>query len=488
MRSYIVKFWFCVAIILILHGCITTNPTTGNRVFTGGMTAQDEIILGRKNHPQMLKLFSGEYEDKLLESYVSSVGKLLAQTVERRQFDYKFTVLNSGVVNAFALPGGYIYISRGLLALASSESEMAAVLAHELGHINALHHAQRQGKKVLTNAVLTSVGIAAGKEVARFSDIIASGLLSALSREDEIDSDKLSFRYLARAGFDPHAVPSFLAKLRANAQLNAKREGEAPDSVDDFDYFGTHPIPAERLAIAKIEAQKYQEGSSLGDRNIYLDKIDGMLFGDDPEQGLIIGRVFAHPKLRFQFQVPKNYSLFNSPTSVIARGPNRETIIFDQAKETADGPVSFYLREVWGKELRLENIENIDVNGLSAATAEARVRTARGMRDLRMVAIKKDLQTVYRFAFYTEPGKSKQHSLAFRRVTHSFRILSKQEAKSLKPLRVRIQTAKSGDTIETLSRKMQVDNLYREEHFRVINGLGVNDSIISGRKYKIIAN
>lgn len=488
MRSYIIKFWFCVAIIIILDGCITTNPTNGNRVFTGGMTAQDEIILGRKNHPQMLKLFSGEYEDKLLESYVSSVGKLLAQTVERRQFDYKFTILNSGVVNAFALPGGYIYISRGLLALAGSESEMAAVLAHELGHINGLHHAQRRGKKVLTNAVLTSVGIAAGKEAARFSDIIASGLLSALSREDEIDSDNLSFRYLARAGFDPHAVPSFLAKLRANAQLNAKREGKDPDSVDDFDYLGTHPIPAERLAIAKIEAQKYREASSPGDRNVYLDKIDGMLFGDDPEQGLIRGRVFAHPKLRFQFQMPRNYSLFNSPNSVIARGPNRETIIFDQAKETADGPVSFYLTEVWGRDIRLENIENIDVNGLSAATAEARVRTAQGMRDLRMVAIKKDLQTVYRFAFYTEPGRIKQHSLAFRRVTHSFRILSKQEAKSLKPLRVRIKTANSGDTIESLSKKMQVDNLHREEHFRVINGLEVGDSIVPGRKYKIIAD
>jgi predicted Zn-dependent protease len=488
MRSNIFKFLLSVGVILNLQGCMTTNPTTGTRVFTGGMTEQDEITLGRKNHPQMLKLFGGEYKDNVLKSYVSSVGNLLAQTVERRQFDYKFTILNSGVVNAFALPGGYIYISRGLLALAGNESEMAAVLAHELGHVSGLHHAQRQGKQVLANAVLTGVGIAAGKEVAQFGNIIASGLLGAWSREDEIDADTLSFRYLSRAGFDSKAIPNFLAKLRANAQLNAKREGKSPDSVDHFDYFGTHPIPSERLAFAEIEAQKYQKVNSTADQNVYLDKIDGMLFGDDPEQGFVRGRSFAHPKLRFQFQVPENYSLFNSPTSVIAKGPNKETIIFDQAKETADGPISFYLQEVWGKGISLENIENIDVNGLAAATAEARVRTTRGTRDLRMVAIRKDLQTVYRFAFYTEPGRIKQHSLAFRRVTHSFKILSKQEANSLKPLRIRIRTANSEDTVESFARKMQVDTLHRKEHFRVINGLGVRDVLVSGRKYKIIAD
>ena len=153
----------CIAPLILasLSGC-TTNPATGESVFTGGMDTAQEISIGREQHPQIIRTFGGEYGTPELRRYVDSVGQLLARTVERRGFKYKFTVLNSGIVNAFALPGGYIYISRGLLALAENEAEVAGVLAHELGHINALHHGRRQGSETIAGLLIAGVGIAAG--------------------------------------------------------------------------------------------------------------------------------------------------------------------------------------------------------------------------------------------------------------------------------------------------------------------------------------
>jgi len=469
-----------------LQGCVTKNPATDQQVFTGGMTEQDEINIGRQNHPQIIKSFGGEYKNPTVTAYVNSVGQLLARTVERRNFKYKFTVLNSGIVNAFALPGGYIYISRGLMALAEDEAEMAAVLAHELGHVNALHHARRQGQQVLAGVLLTGVGIAAGREAADLGNIVASGVLSSWSREHELESDLLGLRYLARAGYDPKAVPDFLAKMRSDARLEAKRQGQSPDAVDQFNYLGTHPAPIERVRIATEEALKFNVKNPDRSRDVYLRKINGMLYGDDPEQGFIRGRVFAHPKLRFRFEVPKDFSLFNSPSAVIAKGPDEATIIFDNAKKTADGPVSYYISNVWARGLALKNIQKIDVNGLEGATAQARISTRGGQRDVRLVAIRKDLQTIYRFAFFTKPGQQGRYSTPFRRTTYSFRILTRSEAEALKPLRVRAVRVRSGDTVKSLAARMEGDSRFKEERFRTINGMGPQEKLRRGEMVKLI--
>ncbi len=477
-----------IAFLLIFStsGCISTNPTTGQRVFTADMTTQDEINIGRQNHPQITKLYGGVYENKVLSDYVESVGQLLAQTVERRNFQYKFTILNSPVVNAFALPGGYIYVSRGLLALASDEAEMAAVLAHELGHINALHHARRRGTTFLAEALISGIAVTAGKEAAQVSNLISSGLLSAWSREDEIESDSLALRYLSRAGFDPKASVDFLSKLRAHALLEAKREGKSPGSIDQFDYLGTHPAPIKRIQTAERQVPKYNQRISDRGREIYLRKIDGMLYGDDPSQGLVQGRVFAHPKLRFRFEVPANFTLFNLSNSVIARGPGQTKIIFDQATRPSDGPVSYYLKNVWGRNTTLQDLEKLTINGMKAATGSAALTVNGNRLDARFVAIRKDLHTIYRFLFLSEPGQKSRYSIPFRRTTHSFRLLTEPEVGTLKPLRIRVHKAQSGDTVDSLSRKMVSENGHELERLRVLNGLRPQDQISTGDKIKLV--
>ena len=468
-----------------LSGC-TVNPATGQRTFTGLMTPDEEIRIGRTQHPQILKEFGGRYETGTLGKYVDSIGQLLASTVERRDLKYTFTVLNSEIVNAFALPGGYVYITRGLLALAGSEAELAAVLAHELGHITALHHAQRQGQGLLANILLQGLGIAAGGQVANAGSLVAQAVLRGYSREHERESDDLGIRYMARVGYDPVAMARFLRRMRAESRLQAKLRGESPDKIDQFNYLATHPAPVERVERAEAAARAVTVRDPMTAREIYLAKIDGMLYGDDPEQGFIRGRVFAHPKLRFRFEVPAGFRMFNSARSIIAFGPKGVRIIFDRARKPSDGPVKFYLTRVWARNLDLQEVEAIRINGLEAATGVTRIDTNKGRRDVRLVAIRMNLQTIYRFLLLTPPADTAKMSLPLRRTTYSFRTLNESEARALKPLRLRIVQVRPGDTVRTLAERMPFGE-FRRERFEVLNGLAHNQPVVAGRRVKLVS-
>jgi predicted Zn-dependent protease len=474
-----------------LSGC-TTNPATGENVFTGGMDSAQEISIGREQHPQIIKAFGGEYGSPELRRYIDSIGQLLARTVERREFKYKFTLLNSGIVNAFALPGGYIYISRGLLTLAENEAEVAGVLAHELGHINALHHGRRQGSETIAGILIAGAGIAAnaagvgGNQIGQLGSAVAQSVLRGYSREHELESDRLALRYMTRAGYDPRAMVDFLKKMRGQSRLEAKRLGQSPDKVDATNYLATHPAPIERVRKASALAGQYRVANPMLARDIYLKKIDGIIYGDDPDQGFIRGRSFVHPKLRFRFEVPDRFQLFNSPTQVRAVGPDGATIIFDSARKPSDGPVSYYVTNVWGRGTRLSGLETIHIDGLESATATARVSTNDGPRDARLLAIRKDLQTIFRFAFLTKPGQAARWSTPFRRTSHSFRLLTESEASAIKPLRVRTVRVRRGDTVSSLARRMAGEDGFSLDRFLLINGLTKNAHLRPGQIVKII--
>ena len=268
----------------LLAGC-AKNPATGGTTFTGGLSQADEIQMGRQNHPKIIKEFGGEYGTPELKRYVDGIGQLLAKTSERSDLQFKFTVLNSDIINAFATPGGYVYITRGLMALADNEAQLAGVLAHEIGHITALHHARRHGQSLLANIGLTAVGILAGRQAAQVGQLGAVSLLQSFSRDNEYEADGLGVRYLSRAGFDPAAMAGFLAKLRADTRLTALRRGESPDTVDQFNYLATHPAPAARVKRATALARQTNVRNPMTAKDIYLSKLDGLLYGGDPAEG-----------------------------------------------------------------------------------------------------------------------------------------------------------------------------------------------------------
>jgi len=467
-----------------LAGCATA-PATGRTFFTGGMSAEDEARLGLQEHQKIVPQFGGVYENAELSAYIASIGNLLARTSEIPDQKFTFTVLDSPIVNAFALPGGYVYVTRGLLALAGSEAEVAGVLAHEIGHVAARHAAERYGQNVAANIAGVGLGVLLGSKAISDTFSAASAVaLRSFSRDQEYEADFLGVRYLTRAGFDANAMAGFLSQLQADSRLEAELAGQ-PGSADEFNIMQTHPRTADRIQRAIAEAGAVSVQNPIVGRDVFLDKIDGMLYGDNPDQGLIRDRRFVHPALRFAFTVPEGFRLGNSSERVVARGPEGAGIIFDRASESGTGAMTAYLTQVWAKGVSLQNVEAITVNGMAAATGQVSVNSSGGPRDLRLVAIRYDAQTIYRMLFVTPPKLTASLSLPLRETTYSFRKLSAAEATAVKPWRLVVHKVRPGETANALAERSPFAD-HRLKRFLVLNGLAENSPLPAGRAVKLV--
>ncbi len=476
------------ALLPVLSAC-SVNPATGKQSFTAFMSRAEEMEIGRKEHPKILEEYGGAYNDRALAAYVRGIGLGLAGVSETPKFPYTFTILNEEKVNAFALPGGYVYITRGLLALAGNEAEMAGVLAHEIGHVVARHTAERYSRAVATNLGLTllgALGSAAGvpSGVGRLASFGARAALQGYSREQELEADMLAVRYLARSGYDPRTMTGFLRKMQAHQKFVKSLEGK-DGKGESFDIMSTHPRTSKRIERAIALARVSPVRTPRVERDAYLDRIDGLIFGDDPAQGIRRGRTFSHPVLRFQFQVPAGFVLSNGPRRVLAKGPGGAVIVFDMAsKESAEkaGDLRDYLQGRWGRNLSLEGVERIEVNAMEGATA--RGRTGSG-KDVRLVAVRESREKIYRFLFLTPPELTAGLARELQRTTYSLRKLSRGEAAAIKPLRVRIVKVKPGDSPAILA-----GDLPRAETalgwFRILNGLARGERLPVGGLVKVI--
>lgn len=482
------KFYIIMGVLALfggLQGC-TTNPTTGEKVFTGGVTVAEESRLGREQHPGVVQYFGGEYGSPKLKAYINRVGQKLARHVERKNFQYRFTLLNSSTVNALAAPGGYLYVTRGLLAMADDEAELAGVLAHELGHVTALHYVRSQGSSVIANILTAGLGIALGEGAGQLGGFVGQGVLASHGREHELESDSLALRYLARAGYDPNGMVRFLRKMRAEDQFQIKQMGGSPDQVDQTGYLSTHPATVERLRKAQEQVAQYNVRNPIVGKDRYLNQIDGILYGDDPDQGFVRGRAFVHPKLRFRFEIPRGFSLQNTPNEVQGSSADGSAFIFSLADKIFRGPMTSYVSQVSVGNGRLSRVERLTINGMDAATGIGKGRTQQGHVDIRLVAIRMSPQHIYQFLFITPESRTSRHTAAFRQTAFSFRELTASEARALKPLRIRVVQAGSGDTVQSLSKRMAVDQAFAEEKFRLINGLDSSEGIRAGQRLKLI--
>lgn len=466
-----------------LAGC-SVNPATGKQDFTAFMSPAQEAKVGREQNPKLLAAFGGAYEERpALTRYVTKIGRRLQAVSEKPSPPFTFTIVNSPTVNAFALPGGYIYVTRGLLALANSEAELAGVIGHEMGHVIARHTAQRYSRGVLAQLGALAVGAATGsRSVARIANLGAAAYVQGFSREQELEADKLGVRYLTRAGYDPRAMASFLESLEADSKLArriAGKEGRSPAAS----LFASHPRTALRITQALARAGG-ASGGKIG-HDYYLLRLDDTLWGDDPDQGIRRGRVFIHPKLRFRFEVPPGFHMRNTPKAVVATAKNGAAIVFDGARVPAGIAMTDHITGQWLPKLAWRDVEAITINGMAAATAAARVNTRRGPRDLRAVTIRFGRDQVYRFLILTPPKATAGLNEAMRRMTYSFRALSAEEAAKVKPLRVRIHEVKAGETVAALAARMAVPD-YKLEWFRVLNALAPNEALRPGRLVKLI--
>jgi predicted Zn-dependent protease len=470
-------------------GC-AINPATGRPALTGLMTTADEIRIGREQHPQILQAFGGAYDDRALNAYVGRVGQSLARGTERTDITYTFTILNSPIVNALATPGGYIYVTRGLLALGDDEAELAGVLGHELGHVTARHHAQKQSRQTLASigmlgAAVAASAIGAPPVLLQGTQLAALGFLRAFSREEEFEADQLGARYVSRAGYDPHAMVSFLRKLQAHSDLEATMLGQAT-RAERFDFLATHPNTADRIDSAIDAAKITTVANPTVRRDSYLNVIDGMLYGAPPSEGFIRGRVYSHPVLRIRFEVPPEYQLFDTRRAVYAQGPGDALIILDSEPQTAKFVHLTMAQYVSGAtRAGLGEVEAMRINGLEAATGAIKVQGTNGPIELRLAAIRTDPAHIYRFRFVTPLSLLSQLGPAILRTFQSFRTLTAAQAAALKPLRVRVVSVKNPHTVAALAKRMTFDS-YAAERFRVLNGLPPGAEFVSGGRVKII--
>jgi len=486
-RRISVSLWISLLLAIVapgMAGC-TVNPATGESSFTGLMPESDEVRIGRESHPQVLAQFGGAYGDAGLQRYIDSLGQLLARASDRPDLQYTFTVLDTPVVNAFATPGGYVYITRGLLALANSEAEVAGVLAHEIGHVAARHAAERQSQAVLASLPGLFAGVLTGSDA--LAGAVGAGgaaYLQSYSRDQEYEADLLGVRYLSRTNYDPYGMASFLGQLQADDRLDAEIMGR-PEMADQLSIMSTHPRTADRIQRAIQEAGGAQLANPIVERELYLSKIDGLRYGDDPEQGFIRNRQFLHPVLRFAFAVPPGFHMMNTSDAVIAQRSDGAAILFSSTRQPLGGSMVDYLTNEWAPRLQMADAETIDINGMEAATGSGQLELKSGVRDVRLVAVRFDADTIFRFIFLTKPEQTDQLARDLRETTYSFRRLSPAEAARLHPQTIRVVTVRADDSVAKLATKMPFPD-FREGRFRVLNGLGPADRLTPGQHVKII--
>ena len=450
---------------LLITGC-SVNPATGQNQFTGLMSPQSEASIGASQHEAIVQEDGGLYGDTKLQNYVSSIGTKVAQNTERSDVTYHFYLLDSPVVNAFALPGGYIYVTRGLMAIANDEAELAGVLGHEIGHITGRHQAARYSQSVLTNLGTTLLGAAVGSDALTQALGVGSNLyISSYSREQELEADTLGVRYVSRAGYDPKAVSDFLAAMD---QYQVQQSGNAKKPQADF--FATHPQTSNRVPVAMGEAGKYAPNNNRN-AETYLANINGMIYGDSPQQGFARGDSFYHPQMGFMFTVPAGYTIKNTPKQIVASRSGGAIIVVDKAASQSGDPSSYIVSE-WLKGAKAVTPERININGHEAATASFDANLNGTPATIRIVAIKWKGNDMFRMQFAIPQNIAASVTEDLKRTTYSFREMSSSEIASIKPQRIEVV---SGNEVG------QVTDL-----FRALNNLKPGESVSPVRKYKIV--
>ena len=448
-----------------------------------------EVAEAQRQHPELIKEYGGA-EVGARAAYVEAVGRRVAaySGVANSGQAYRFTTLNSAVENAFAVPGGYIYITRQLMALMDDEAELAFVLGHETGHI-AANHAQARRSAAQRNSVLGVLGAIIGSAIGgnAFGNLLSqSAQLRTLSfsRDQEYQADTLGTRYVVAAGYDPLGGANILASLGRADALQLRIQGKGNRSLPEW--ASTHPNSENRVQRERqLAIQSGRAGKGLRNRDAFLAQIEGLTVDDDPAQGVIEGRSFSHPDLRLQFVVPTGYLMQNSTSAVTIEGSAGKAQFSGGGYS---GSLETYLDRVLyqltggRQQVAMAQPQQININGLPALVSIGRANTSSGAVDVSIMAYRWDRDTVYHFVMLTQAGAGVG---PFTSMVNSLRRLTPQEASSIRPRVIDVVTVGRGDTVQSLSQRMA----YREfqaDRFRSLNGLAANAALAPGQKVKLV--
>jgi len=450
---------------------------TGKRTFSLVSDAQ-EVAMGQEADPSIVAEY-GVYDDASLATYVDGIGQSMVKFSHRPTLKFTFRLMDTPVVNAFALPGGYVYFTRGILAHFNSEAELAGVMGHEIGHVTARHGAEQMTKAQLATLGL-GVGTILSEDFRRFSNVAQQGLgfiFLKFGRDNESESDLLGVEYSTRAGYDAMHMSRF---FRTISRLTQKSGGGPPT------FLSTHPNPDNREArVAALSAEWQQKVSGPkggADRNAYLRKIDGIVYGDDPRQGFVENGYFYHPELRFQFSVPAKWQVANQPAQVMMVNPEQNAgVQFSlgqgaSAREAANTFATNAQAEV------LRN-EAMRVNGLSAVWLVSNMPNEQGVLRVMSYFIEMDGK-VYMFHGYTAANQFDAIAPTFEKTMRSFDRLRNQAALTKQPRRVKIETVNQPGALREvlISYGVKQDEL---EDIAILNGMTLQDRLERGTLVKV---
>lgn len=454
---------------------------------------QRDVQEAAQQHPEIVAEFGGA-ETGARAAYVENVGRRIAAysgTANAGQV-YHFTTLNSAVENAFAVPGGYVYITRQLMGIMNDESELAFVVGHETGHI-AANHAQARKSAASTNSILGVLGAVLGSVVGNnvFGNLISQSAqqfskmrLLSFTRDQEYQADVLGIRYLAAAGYDPSGSATMLAQLTRTSALESRIQGDRNRSTPEW--ASTHPLSENRMAqAAQIASQTGRAGSGVRNRDAFLEQLEGVMVDDDPAQGVIDGRSFTHPDLRLQFYVPTGYLMQNGTRAVTIQGSGGQAQ-FSGGRSTSDIDNYIYqvIQQLTGGRVQvaLGPIQRTTVNGIPASYVVGRANTSSGGVDVSVFAYQWDANTIYHFVALTRAG---QGLAPFAQMVDSLRRISSSEAVSIRPKAIDVVTVARGNTIQSLAGRMAYRD-YQLDRFLALNGLAANSPLVPGQKVKLV--
>ena len=479
-------FIFLIGILAfaLLQGC-ATNPVTGEQDFVL-MSESEEISLGAKYHDQMIQEMS-VYPDPELAAYVNQVGQRIARVSHRPQLDYRFTVIDSPTVNAFALPGGYIYITRGILAYLNSEAELAAVLGHEIGHVTARHSVRQQSASTATGIAGTIFGAATGVPGSQdLFNVFGEAMLSGYGRKHELESDRLGAQYLARAGYDPQAMLEVIGVLKNQElfeQQRAREEGREARAYHGV--FATHPDNDKRLQEVVAEADQVRSTTKPRvARAEFLQHLDGLAFGPGENDGLVEANRFYHKPLDFGLSFAEGWTIENQPERLLAVAPD-EAAFMQVEVDTLPGQIkaSDYLKQKGLRDLR--KLEPLKVKGFKAYTVSAPVTTGFGKRTARIIVLF-DKQRAFLFTGVSRhTSNQKLFDGVFRDVARSYHHLSAKEKKLATGLRLSITKARSNINFSLLAKISPIPR-YAESELRLLNDLYPTGEPQNGQLLKVV--
>jgi predicted Zn-dependent protease len=478
------SFTLLMSMLMILS--CSRNPVTGKKQLSL-MSEQQEIALGQQSDPGIVASF-GKYEDAALQNFIKNKGQSMASISHRKNLKFEFKILDSPVVNAFAVPGGYVYFTRGIMAHFNNEAEFAGVLGHEIGHISAKHSSRQYTTQVLGQILLIG-GMVVSPEFRQFGDVASQSmgmLFMKFGRDHESESDKLGVEYSTKIGYDAHQMGDFFNTLH---RLSTS-DGREPIPT----FLSTHPDPLDRYAkvheMATTEQKKVGKPSYTVGRDSYLQMIDGLTYGEDPRQGFVENGYFYHPELKFQYKLPSNWQVNNTPAQVQMGEPNGKAAMFMSLGQ-GNNLQEALNNEMNENKLTLLEQSNKNVNGLPAIAAiSEQVGQNQQGQQIKIKVLSYFIQyenLIYKFNGMTYDELFSQFAPVFENSMKTFKKLTDTSKLNKKADKIKIQKVPSTMTLQQAFSRFNMPSS-RHEELAILNGMELNDSVASGMLIKTISN